>query len=157
MCFPVLPGRSDAQHPGGPGAEPTTNDMGRRCDLTRLVDSLDGSIDAKKRMRAITRAATNDLSVAAAAAELDVSPQRFHDMRADMLQAGLAALEAKPAGRPKATTDGTSELVAEIAALKARINYLEVAREADGIRMRVEALFGKRQSAGKQPKKNGRR
>jgi hypothetical protein len=133
------------------------HDMGRRSDLTHLVDALDGSVDAKKRMRAITRAATNDLSVGDAAAELDVSPQRFHELRETMLQAGLAALEAKSAGRPKATPDHESELIAEIAVLKARINYLEVAREADGIRMRVEALFGKRTSAGKQAKKNGRR
>ena len=104
-------------------------------------------------MRAITRAATNDLSVAAAAAEIDVSPQRFHEMRADMLQAGLAAREAKPAGRPKDAIDHESDLVAENAALAARIRYLEVAREADGLRMRVKALFGNRQDAGKQAKK----
>jgi hypothetical protein len=127
--------------------------MGRRSDLTQLVDALDGSDDAKRRMRAITRAATNDLSVAAAAAELDVSPQRFHEMRADMLQAGLAALEAKPAGRPKAAIDHESDLAAENAALTQRIRYLEVAREADGVRMRIEALFGNRQDAGKAKKK----
>jgi hypothetical protein len=129
------------------------NDMGRRSNLTQLVDALDGSDDAKRRMRAITRAATNDLSVAAAAAEIDVSPQRFHEMRADMLQAGLAALEAKPAGRPRDASDLESGLVAENAALAARIRFLEVAREADGLRMRVKALFGNRQDAGKQAKK----
>jgi hypothetical protein len=127
--------------------------MGRRSNLTQLVDALDGSDDAKRRMRAITRAATNDLSVAAAAAELDVSPQRFHEMRADMLQAGLAALEAKPAGRPKAAIEPDADLVAEKAALLEHIRYLEVAREADGLRMRVSALFGHRQDAGKQAKK----
>lgn len=131
--------------------------MGRRSDLTRLVDALDGSADAKARLRAITRAATNQLSVGDAAAGLDVSPQRFHDLRETMLQAGLAALEARPAGRPKATPDREAELLAEIAALKEHINYLEVAREADGIRMRVEALFGKRQRAGTSAKKNRRR
>jgi hypothetical protein len=131
--------------------------MGRRSDLTHLVDALDGSDDAKRRLRAITRAATNQISVAEAAAELNVSPQRFHELRAEMLQAGLAALEAKPAGRPKAVIDREPDLVAEIAALEARINYLVVAREADGVRMRTTALFGNRQRAGKRTKKNGRR
>lgn len=149
----LLPGRPKAISRGAGGRALGMNDMGRRSDLTQLVDALEGSDDAKRRMRAITRAATNDLSVAAAAAEIDVSPQRFHEMRADMLQAGIAALEAKPAGRPKAAIDPESDLVAENAALRERIRYLEVAREADGLRMRVKALFGNRQDAGKQAKK----
>ena len=33
------------------------------------------------------------------------------------------------------------------------VQVLEVAREADGLRMRVKALFGNRQDAGKQAKK----
>lgn len=73
---------------------------GRKPQGAALVTQLAGSETARERLRLIVRALAGELSVPDACAALGIGESRFHQLRQEALQAALAALEPRPAGRP---------------------------------------------------------
>lgn len=96
-----------------------------------LVDGLESSVLAKERLKIILQTIAGELSVIDACARLSVSEARFHEMRAEALQAAAAQLEPKPAGRPAAIVSPEAQ---EAAALKAQIQELKIDLRAAQIR-----------------------
>jgi hypothetical protein len=74
---------------------------GRKPPGPEIVDRLQGSPQAKRRLRAILQTVAGDQGVAQASADLNRTPQRFHTLRSLALQAALDALELGRAGRPR--------------------------------------------------------
>jgi len=73
---------------------------GRKPSPQRLVESLDGSDLAKRRLKLILMTLSQRCTVAEAAAELGVSEAAFYKMRSGALQQFIERLEPKPRGRP---------------------------------------------------------
>ena len=73
---------------------------GRRPAGPDYVDNLEGSPPTKQRLKVILQTMRGELRLLEACELLGVSPQRFHQLREEALQAALAALEPRPAGRP---------------------------------------------------------
>ena len=69
-----------------------------------LADKVEGSDQAKVRLKLILQTIAGDVSVTDACKQLGLSEARFHELRQEWLQASCAALEPKPLGRPKETT-----------------------------------------------------
>ena len=73
---------------------------GRTPNGSRIVDRLESSAEAKERLKVVLETLTGSMSVAEARKRLDVSEQRFHQIREEALRGALAGLEPKPKGRP---------------------------------------------------------
>jgi uncharacterized membrane protein YccC len=65
------------------------------------VEHLEGSEQAKQRLRLILETMTGTRRVGAACALLGIGEQRFRQLRTELLQAALARLEGLPVGRPR--------------------------------------------------------
>jgi transposase-like protein len=65
------------------------------------VKHLHGSAQAKERLRVILETMMGQWRVSEACQRLDISEPRFRQLRAELLQAALERLEARPAGRPR--------------------------------------------------------
>jgi len=90
-----------------------TNMRGRYPAGPEYIDHLEGSAEAKRRAKVILQTLMGELRVLEACQELGICEQRFHQLREEMLQAALARLEARPAGRPRRSAEP-----AEVAALR---------------------------------------
>lgn len=96
------------------------------------VDALDGDEVAKERIKAFLETLSEDLSVEEACSRLAMSETRFHELRLVALQAMLAGIQPRPAGRPPKEP----EEPAEVTALRSRIGWLE--EELEIARLRTE-------------------
>jgi len=112
---------------------------GRYAAGPEYVDQLEGSAEAKQRARVILQTLQGDLRVQEACRVLGVCEQRFHQLREEMLQAAVARMEARPAGRPRRAAEP-----AEVQALKellvARELELRVARLREEIALAMPRL-----------------
>src|SRR5215813_2321210 len=75
------------------------------------VDQLAGSPTAKARLKVVLQTLAGQLSVQQACAQLTISPQRFHQLRQQVLETALADLEPGVAGRPPRPADPAAEQV----------------------------------------------
>lgn len=73
--------------------------IGRPSKGADHVEKFEGSKEAKLRLRTILETIHGDLPVTEAIDRLKISESRFHQIRDNMLEAGLAALESSPKGR----------------------------------------------------------
>jgi predicted ArsR family transcriptional regulator len=73
---------------------------GRKPQGPEMVRRLSGDTRARQRLECILATLAGRLSVAEASARLGITPQRFHMLREEALQAALAALAPQPMGRP---------------------------------------------------------
>jgi hypothetical protein len=78
-----------------------------------VVERLEGSAEAKHRLRVILQTVAGDLTVAEACAELGIGKTAFFELRKKVLQASLEDLEPKPVGRPAREAPSTEEVEAE--------------------------------------------
>ena len=74
---------------------------GRKPEGPKLVERLDGSAEAKQRLRVILQTVSGELTVEEACAELGIGKTAFNELRARTLRTALADLEPKPVGRPR--------------------------------------------------------
>lgn len=88
-----------------------------------LVDSLEASGEARRRLKVVLQTVTGELSVPEACERLGVCESRFHVLREEALSAALAGLEPKKAGRKPRQVPAEQE---EIESLKAQIDDLRV-------------------------------
>ena len=87
-----------------------------------MAERLEGSAVACQRMQVILATIAGTLRVQEACAELGICEQRFEMIRATAIQAGIAALEARPIGRPPKVL---TQAQVEIARLQERVDELE--------------------------------
>ena len=77
---------------------------GRRPVGPELVDRLQGSESARERVKVVLQTMTGELRVQEACEQLQISEQRFDELRNEAIQAAVASLEPKPTGRPMRVT-----------------------------------------------------
>jgi hypothetical protein len=120
---------------------------GRRPVGPELAERLGGSAQARLRMRVILETLAGTTRVKEACEELGICPQRFEALRAEVVQAGIAALEPKPVGRPVRAGAGRSAEVARleerVAELEASLQVAQVRAELGGHRPRRGRVAGK--------------
>jgi hypothetical protein len=80
-------------------------------------------MDAKERLQVILETLSGRLRVNEAAARLGVTPQRFHTLRQEAMQAALDALAPKPAGRPRRTPTAAQERLEALWQENARLRH----------------------------------
>ena len=106
---------------------------GRRTTGVALVDALDGSWDAKRRMKLVLETLSGETRVVDACKELGLCEARFYRFRHDCLEQSLQALEPRPTGRPRkdpaVAAEELQRLKAENEALRRRVAALEVREE----------------------------
>ena len=145
---------------------------GRPAKGPELVEGLEGSEDAKRRLEVILETLGGQTSVKEAYEQLGLSKSMFHDIRMGSLMAALESLEAKPRGRPRQeVTEDQREnerLSKEVEELKVALQIANVREEialvmphvlkaADGKKKRMEESKKRRRQAKSQKKKARRR
>ena len=93
------------------------------------VEQLSGSETAKQRAQLILETLTGQRRVQEACAELGISEQRFRQLRQEMLQAAVASLEARPAGRPPKKSEAPAALEEQLKALQDELRAAQVREE----------------------------
>ena len=95
------------------------------------VKHLHGSAQAKERLRVILETMMGQWRVSEACARLDISEQRFRQLRAELLQAALERLEGRPAGRPRRAEEpeATLALRQQLAAMQRELHVTQVREE----------------------------
>lgn len=123
---------------------------GRPPSGSKLVERLEGSEHAKRRLMAIIDTLAGKTSIDEACASVDVGASEFHKLRARLLQDALESLEPRPAGRPaKVVTEGD----ARAAALEREVQNLKM--ELRALRVREELVAAMPHLANRQPGKKG--
>ena len=104
--------------------------QGRRTNALELVKGLEGSAEAKEKLRVILENLLLEKDIPRAAEALGVSVQRYYQLRAQGLQAALEGLEPRPIGRPPdeepPEEKRVKELEAEVATLRLELKASEV-------------------------------
>ena len=85
------------------------------------VDQLQGSAAAKQRAKTILQTMSGDLRLQEACRLLGICEQRFHQLREELLQAAVARMEPRPAGRPRRPAES-----ADVQALKEELTDKEL-------------------------------
>jgi Helix-turn-helix domain len=117
---------------------------GRHAIGPEMAERVAGSDLARRRLRVVLETIAGSKRVLAACEELGISEQRFEAIRQEAIQAGVAALEPKPAGRPPA-----ARADAEVVALHQRIAELEAQVQAAELRAELAMTLPRRGDAAK--------
>jgi hypothetical protein len=96
---------------------------GRKPSGPEVVDAMAGSESARLRVKTVLRTMTGELRVQEACTLLELSEQRFDQLRVELLAAAIAALETKPAGRPPRASESAvvAELQQQVAELQGQL------------------------------------
>jgi len=114
---------------------------GRRPAGPEIVEQLHGSAQARQRLRVVLETLAGRLRLHEACQQLGIGPVRFHTLRQEVLEAALAALEPRPAGRPPRDDP------APAAALAGQVEDMATALEASRLREEVALLLTPREAA----------
>ena len=121
---------------------------GRRPTGPELVDRLPGSEQARERVKVVLQTMTGELRVQEACERLQISEQRFDELRLEAIQAAVSSLEPKPTGRPArtATIDAAEaeRLQKRVAELEAELAVATVRADLAAALPRVGRDSGKR-------------
>jgi transposase-like protein len=121
---------------------------GRHPSGPEFVDKLSGDDAAKERLRMVLETLAGTCRVSEACQRLNISEQRFDQVRVEALQAALAALGPKPLGRPPRTPSPAEteaeQLRARVAELEARLHVAAVRTEVAAILPHTAAAAGKK-------------
>jgi hypothetical protein len=128
---------------------------GRKPAGPQYVDGLEGSAQAKERLRVVLETLAGRCRVQQACQRLGVGEARFHELRQQALAAALAGLEPRPAGRPAAAEATPS--APEVAALRAQVAELEVAVRAAQTREEIALVLPRAAEVSTEEKKTRRR
>ena len=119
---------------------------GRHAAGPEYAERLDGSELACQRMRVVLETIAGTKRVTAACAERGICQQRFEAIRQEAIQAGVAALELRPAGRPRKINpadDETARLGVQVAELEAQLQAAVIRAELATTLPRLGAEPGK--------------
>ena len=125
---------------------------GRRPGGPESVAGLDGSEQAKERLRVVLEVVAGQCRVFEACQRLGVSEPRFYQLREEALQGAVAALEARPAGRPRRTT-----VEASVDALQTQLEQRELEVRLAQTRDEVALILGPGPTAAAAPAAGGAR
>jgi hypothetical protein len=121
---------------------------GRHAAGPEYAERLEGSALACQRMRVILETIAGTKRVIEACAELGVCSQRFETIRQEAIQAGVIALELRPAGRPRkegaAADDEVTRLRERVAELEAELQAATIRAELATTLPRVGGEAGKK-------------
>jgi hypothetical protein len=109
--------------------------MARPPEGPGLADRLEGPEEAKQRLKVILETISGERTIADAAAAIGVGLARFHELRNQVLQAALAALEPKPAGRPR--SEAPADADPKLAELEAQVRELTLEIKASNVREQI--------------------
>jgi hypothetical protein len=109
---------------------------GRYPSGPEYVEHLEGSPEAKRRAKVILQTLTGELRVLEACQTLGICEQRFHQLREAMLQAALARLEVRPAGRPRRPAEPE-----EVTALREHLAEQQVQLHAAQVREEIALVM----------------
>jgi hypothetical protein len=115
---------------------------GRRPSGPEWAEQQDGSARARVRMRVILETLAGTMRKKDACAVLGIGPARFDAIRGAVIRAGIAALEPRPAGRPR-----RADRAPEVARLEARIAELEAELHAANVRAELADQLPRRDRA----------
>jgi len=87
---------------------------GRKPIGPPLVRRLDGSEQAKERMEVILETVAGKITIREACDRLGIEEAMFFKLRTQVLQAGIARLEPRPAGRPARRLSPEGQRIAEL-------------------------------------------
>jgi len=87
---------------------------GRKPLGPKLVERMEGSGHAKKRLKVILETISGKRSVKGACEALGISEAAFHKMRSEVLTEALGSLEPKARGRPPKKESAQSKEVEEL-------------------------------------------
>ncbi len=107
---------------------------GRKTEVTRLVQRLDGSDEAKARLTLFLEVLAGKRTVVEAALGLGLGERQFHTLRNRCLQAALASLEPRLLGRP---TRQQADVDGRVASLEAQVQSLRLDLRAAQIREEI--------------------
>jgi hypothetical protein len=105
------------------------------------MDQYEGSESAKERVHAIMSTLTGEMTVAEACERLNLSVQRFFQLRDAALQAAVSGLESSWRGRPPKPEPTAAEK--EVKVLREHLQEMELAVEAAHIRAQVAIAMPK--------------
>lgn len=111
-----------------------------------LAEQLDGSEQARERMRVILQTLAGTMRVSEACAEFGICQQRFETIRTEAIQAGIEALEVKPAGRPARVEPENQEELNRLEELEVELEAALVRVELAGSLPRVGGEVAKKSS-----------
>lgn len=103
-----------------------------------MVDRLEGSDQAKVRLKTVLRAMTGQITVDEACQSLGINESRFHELKAEVMQNALAGIEPKTRGRPPAAKTPQDE---QIRQLQVEVEMLKVDLRAAQIREELAATM----------------
>jgi hypothetical protein len=126
---------------------------GRRPVGPELAEQLDGSVEARRRMRVVLETIAGVRRVHEACEELGICEQRFETIRATAIRAAIAALEARPMGRPPKVL---TEAQAEVARLRERVAELEAQLQVESVCAELAGVLPRRDGVGKRSPRSGR-
>ena len=125
---------------------------GRKPSGPAVAQRLAGSALARQRLQVVLETLAGTCRVQEACARLNISEQRFDQLRTQVLQAGLDSLEPRPTGRPPRAVPA-----ADVAALEARIAELEIELRAAQVREEIALALPAVQVTAGGPEKKVRR
>ena len=111
---------------------------GRPSTGAGIVDRLQGSRQAKQRLKLILRTLAGEITIHQACSQLHIGNSRFHQMRTEVLQAAADALEPRPRGRPLAPRSPQDDRIKE---LNRQVQSLKVDLQAAQIREELTMLL----------------
>jgi hypothetical protein len=114
------------------------NMRGRRPVGPEYADKLEGSDTAKKRAKVILATLAGTMRLKEACAHLNISEQRFHQLREEMMAAALKALEPGHAGRPAQVLTPAEQ---QVAALEQKLADQEVELRAAKARAEIAVIM----------------
>src|SRR5262245_59829726 len=127
---------------------------GRRPAGPEYVEQLPGSDQARQRLRVVLETLAGRLRVQDACAQLGIGEVRFHELRRTILEAALAAVEPRPAGRPARASGAETTQVEE---LTQRLDELTVQLQAAQIGEEIALILpGRAQRPAEVEKKTSR-
>jgi len=116
---------------------------GRRPAGPEIVEQLQGSVQARLRLRVVLETLAGRRRVQEACHLLGIGTVRFHALRQTVLEAALAALEPRPVGRPP--RDATAE-PEQVEALTGQVDALTAELEASRLREEVVLVLTPREA-----------
>lgn len=104
---------------------------GRPIKGTDKIESLQGSADAKHRLKIIMQSVSGELTIEEACNELGMEKSAFYRMREKALSGALSSLEPKEVGRPRTQQSEDQEYIED---LEAAMQVMRIELEASRIR-----------------------
>ena len=115
------------------------------------MDQLEGTDEARVRLKAILETLAGQLGITEAAARLGLTPQRVHMLREQALEAALAALATQPLGRPPSAPASEQE---QIDGLRQENERLQRQVAASKLREEVALVLPRRKRRGEKKRRN---